>query len=385
MFIKELRLENYRNYKEAQLQFLPGVYIIKGPNGQGKSNFLEAIYHLCAGRSYRTAKDPDLVFWNKPFYKIQGTIYAGKRLHKLEMSYEAKNQRKQVKINGRKDSRLAMMPSFPVVSFVPEDLELIRRGPGERRRFLDLEISRINPLYADYLSRYNKIILQKNKILRDNKHNKNLKSLLAPWNEQIVHFGSRLILQRKEIVAVWNELANNNFKVLFGLGKELQLVYKTTVADNEEIPDDLPEIEENFYHKLSIIEREELKKGYSLLGPHRDDLLFLLEGREGKRFASHGQQRSIIIALKAAQIQFHNQNKEKPLFLLDDVFSELDEERRHQCFSLFDAAQQVFLTITKKENHLEPYLKQFIHNTYLYVLQGRIGEIKSNGADWSFS
>ncbi|MGI5875750.1 MAG: DNA replication/repair protein RecF [Dethiobacteria bacterium] len=374
MFIKDLQLENYRNYEEAQLQFLPGVYIVKGPNGQGKSNFLESIYNLCTGRSYRTTKDLDLVLWNKSFYRIRGTIYAGKRLHKLEIGYEVKDQKKQIKINGIKNSKLAMMPVFPVIFFVPEDLELIRRGPNERRRFLDREICQTNSFYADYLSRYNKILLQKNKILRDNRYGKDTNKLLRTWNEQIIHFGSRIIVQRKETVAKWDELANGNFKVLFGPGKKLQLVYKTLIGEGEygEIPADLSEVEETFYHKLSIIEKEELKRGYSLLGPHRDDLLFLLEEREAKRFASHGQQRSIIIALKAAQIQIHSQNREKPLFLLDDVFSELDEERRQQCFSLFDSAEQVFLTITKKEKELEPYLRSFSNNTYLGVMEGKI-------------
>lgn len=382
MFIKELYLKNYRNYKAVQLQFLPGIYLVKGANGQGKSNLLEAIFNLCSGQSYRTNKDFDLVFWNEFNYSLKGTVYAHKRLYKVEIEYDVAKQKKQFKVNNKKEAQFNRKHAFPIVFFVPEDLELIRRGPHERRRFLDKTISHMNPLYADYLKRYHKIVFQKNKLLKSHVYERENKKLVDSWNKQMIYFGSRIMWQRKETILKWSKLAHNNFKILFGLKHDLELIYQTSLGEAQNIPDNLPEIEENFYHKLEMIKKEELKKGFALLGPHRDDLLFLLEGREAKRFASHGQQKSIIMALKAAQIQDYSQNKEKPLFLLDDVFSELDETRRQQCFFLFRDAEQVFLTLTKKKNRLEYYLRNFLPNAFLDIAEGNVEEFKVSGDNW---
>jgi DNA replication and repair protein RecF len=383
LFIKELVLTNFRNYEKEKLQFAPGICILQGANGQGKSNLLEAIYCLCFARSFKNYKDSDLVKWDSPFYFIQGTVVLQKHPYKMEVGFETEKKRKVVKVNGKADKKFSLEGSFPVVFFVPEDLEMIRRGPEERRRFLDREISQISALYRDYLNRYNRIIAQKNKILKENVQRKELKEMLHVWNRQIVHFGSRIIKIRNEMISAWSMLASRNYAHLFQESQLLSLTYENCLGIKETTTD-LEEIECSFQTEIKNKEEEEMRRGFSLLGPHRDDLLFLLDGREARRFASHGQQRSAIISLKAAQIQYFNHKNEKPLFILDDLFSELDEFRMEQCFSLFEGAEQVFITITRKDNYLEPFLEKFLDFSFFHVSEGKVMELKEDGKNRTF-
>ncbi|MDO9535700.1 MAG: DNA replication/repair protein RecF [Bacillota bacterium] len=383
MFIKDLILTNFRNYEKEKLQFAPGICIVQGANGQGKSNLLEAIYCLCFGRSFKNYKDSDLVKWERPFYFIQGTVVLQKHPYKMEVGFETGKRRKVVKVNGKVDKKFSLEGNFPVVFFVPEDLEMIRRGPEERRRFIDREICQISALYRDYLIRYNRIIAQKNKILKENIQKKELREMLHVWNRQIVHFGSRIIKIRNEMISIWSSLASRNYACLFQESQLLSISYENCLGIKE-ITTDIEEIEKTFQNEIKKTEEEEMRRGYSLLGPHREDLLFLLDGREARRFASHGQQRSAIISLKAAQIQFFNDKKEKPLFILDDLFSELDEFRMEQCFSLFKGAEQVFITITRKDNYLEPFLEKFSDFSFFHVSEGKVMELKENGKSRTF-
>lgn len=374
MFIKELYLTNFRNYAQEELQFQPGIYVIQGDNGQGKSNLLEAIYSLCFGRSFRNFQENDLVRWNTPYYYLRGTIYVQQRFYQLEVGYEAQKKRKVVKVNGKAGKSLGLAGKCPLVCFVPEDLELIRRGPAERRRFLDREISQLSPLYGEYLSRYNRIVAQKNRALKENRFLKNRSELFKAWNKQLVYFGSRIIQKRALVTAAWSELAARNYCLLFPEGPRLKIDYDTFCPKNI-IQAKIEQLEAVFSAKIELVAEEEQQRGFSLLGPHRDDLSFLLDGKEARRYASHGQQRSAIIALKAAQLQFYQQQKEEPVFMLDDIFSELDVRRRQECFSLFKDAGQVFLTITEKDPGLNSFLQQFTPpSSFLHVQKGRVGK-----------
>ena len=380
MYIKEIALKNFRNYEEEKAIFLPGTCIIQGANGQGKSNLLEAIYNLCFAHSFRNLKERDLVCWNKPFYYLQGTIYLQERFFKVELGYDLLKKRKVMKINGKPVRQFRLAEHCPVVFFLPEDLELVRRGPEERRRFLDRELSQDSSLYADFLSRYNRAVYQKNRVLKEKKLYRETQDLIRPWNKQIVYFGSRIIQMRAHVLSIWSKLASYNYNVLFQNDQKMKIVYNNIIGENA-VTAAIEEIEETFVNKLALWENEEWKRGFSLLGPHRDDLTFLLDGREAKRFASHGQQRSAVIALKAAQIQLYSEKKEKPLFILDDVFSELDEQRKKQCFLLLHNAEQVFLTVTEKDSFLDSFLEKMNCTSFLQIRDGKIREEKRNAAD----
>lgn len=301
--------------------------------------------------------------WNSPYYHLQGTIYIQKRLCQLEVGYETQKKRKVIKVNGKVGKSPGLAGKCPLVCFVPEDLELIRRGPAERRRFLDREISQLSPLYGEYLSRYNRIVLQKNRALKEIHYLNNKNELFQAWNKQLVYFGSRIIQKRVQVISAWSEMANRNYNLLFPDGPRFKIDYDTFCPKNIALSK-IEQLEAAFSDRMKLTAKEEHMRGFSLLGPHRDDLLFLLDDKEARRYASHGQQRSAIIALKAAQLQFYQQQKEEPVFMLDDIFSELDLQRRAECFSLFKDAGQVFLTITEKDPGLDSFLRQFTSTAF---------------------
>ncbi|MEW5919536.1 MAG: DNA replication/repair protein RecF [Bacillota bacterium] len=374
MFVKEIRLRNFRNYEKAELCFKPGVSLVKGANGQGKSNLLEAIYCLCFAGSFRPARDEDMVYWNKPFYFLQGTVYSNNCYYRLEIGYALAQKRKVVKINGTVEKKGRFGHAFPVVFFVPEDLEIVRRGPEERRRFLDRELCQLSPVYAADLSAYRRALMQKNRLLKEKKNATGIKELLEPWNRQLIQYGSRIISRRSDMIRIWNNKAAKNYSVLFHCGQNLQLDYMSSTVDGE-FPSDLEYIAENMSREIKMREEEERVRGYALVGPHKDDLLFLLDKREARKFASHGQQRSAVIALKAAQVQYYREMAEKPLFMIDDIFSELDELRRRQCLLLFSDAAQVFMTVTGERNYLENYPKGQEIVSFFCVQEGKIREV----------
>ncbi|HAA34948.1 MAG TPA: hypothetical protein DCD97_06510, partial [Firmicutes bacterium] len=232
MYIKEIALKNFRNYEEEKAIFLPGTCIIQGANGQGKSNLLEAIYNLCFAHSFRNLKERDLVCWNKPFYYLQGTIYLQERFFKVELGYDLLKKRKVMKINGKPVRQFRLAEHCPVVFFLPEDLELVRRGPEERRRFLDRELSQDSSLYADFLSRYNRAVYQKNRVLKEKKLYRETQDLIRPWNKQIVYFGSRIIQMRAHVLSIWSKLASYNYNVLFQNDQKMKIVYNNIIGEN---------------------------------------------------------------------------------------------------------------------------------------------------------
>lgn len=381
MIIKDISLLNFRNYKKAELHFLPGITLIKGANGQGKSNLLEAIYCLCFAGSFRPARDEDMVRWNSNYYFIQGNVYSNNYFYRMEIGYEPGQRRKVVKINGQLEKKRQYMRSFPVVFFVPEDLEIIRRGPEERRRYLDRELCQLDAGYATDLTSYRRALLQKNRLLKEKKFSGVLKKLLEPWNNQLVQYGSRIMVRRAQIIEVWNKMAAVNYSVLFQNGPKLQLDYLSTTG-KKYFCKDLNDVADNMSREINLRAEEERQRGHALVGPHKDDLIFLLDQREAKKFASHGQQRSAVIALKAAQVQYYAKTLEKPLFMLDDIFSELDEQRRLQCLHLFRDAAQVFITVTGERNYLDNGAGQKIASLFC-VQEGKIKEVGHDEKNWN--
>lgn len=375
MFIKDLQLTNFRNFRKEMVRFKPGLTILQGANAQGKSNLLEAIYHLCLGKSFRAFRESDMILWNKPYYFLQGNIVFKNRIHKVEIGYEVGKRRKVCKINGILLQKGEDFDFCPVVFFSPDDLDLIKRGPEERRGFLDREIGQLSAFYRDCLQRYRKALRQKNSLLKINKLKKKVdRGLFTPWNKQIIYFGSRILQQRARLLSIWGQFAAKNFAHLFGQGKNstLMLEYHPGVTIDPEIMNNLQEIENEMALQIDRATHQESEKGFSLVGIHKDDFTFLLGGKEAKRFASQGQQRSAIISLKAAQIQFYSKNYEKPIFILDDIFSELDYTRRKQCIALFQEAQQIFITHTLHEVLKDSFLNQKAPYSLLKINEGRI-------------
>lgn len=379
MFLEKISLHNFRNYEKVEIQFKPGISLIRGENGQGKSNFLEAVYCLCFGRSYRTAQDLDMVNWNRSYFYLQGIICSNNCRYHMEIGYEPARRRKVIKVNGIREKKGGLHRVFPVVFFVPEDLEIVRRGPEERRRFIDRELCQASASYTAELSAYHRALLQKNRLLKEKISSTALRELLQPWDKQLIQHGSRIICSRAAAVQRWDKLAAVNYNVLFyGLEKlAINYISSTVLADFcAEGASAVQEISENMSQQIKLKEGEERARGHALVGPHKDDLMFLIDRREARKFASHGQQRSAVIALKAAQVQDYGETMEKPLFIIDDIFSELDEQRRRQCLLLFKEAAQVLMTVADGQNIVNcPNSTQNI-TSFFYLSQGKIMEVK---------
>lgn len=379
MFLEKISILNFRNYEKVELWFKPGISLIKGENGQGKSNFLEAVYCLCFNRSFRQAHDADMVNWNKSYFYLQGIIHHNNYRYHMEIGYEPERRRKVIKVNGVKENKGVFYRDFPVVFFVPEDLEIVRRGPEERRRFLDRELCQSSAAYAADLSAYQRALLHKNRLLKEKLPSAAIKELLQPWDKQLIQHGSRIICSRVAAVHSWHRLATENYNLLFNGLQKLSLHYISSIVAADfcgEMACALQEISENMFRQIKLREGEERARGYALVGPHKDDLMFLIDRREARKFASHGQQRSAVIALKAAQVQYYSETMGKPLFIIDDIFSELDEQRRRQCLLLFNEASQVFMTAADGQNLVDCHNNEQKISSFFYIGQGIIKEIE---------
>lgn len=341
MYIKDLTLCNFRNYKDQRITFQPGINLLVGSNAQGKTNALEAIYYLITGKSYRVKHENELILWGEKSFYLRSSFKVLDRLIQLESYYEP--NKKVMKINQLPSRRLSdYVGTVNAVSFSPDDLNIIKNSPNERRRFLDLLIAQIKPGHILLLNTYLKIVKQKNILLKQEKNLNSLKSQLVVWNEQLVDIGSKIITNRSQFTDSLNQYCYPIFKSIFSDNHNVELCYlssgkRTLVEALNAFPD--------------LLERrmsQEIEKRSILLGPHRDDLLIDINGRAARVYASQGQQRSLVLCLKLAEMEIILSNKgEYPILLLDDVLSELDEFRRQYLIDYINAShKQTIITMT---------------------------------------
>lgn len=318
MYIKRLRLKNFRNYKEETINFSPKTNILCGDNAQGKTNALEAVYMFAFGKSFRTQQDRETILIGEDYTKIDILYEDAYRENNIEIII-LKDRKKQIKINGVNIQRLSeLLSKLSVVLFFPEELGLIKEGPFVRRRFLDVALSGARPRYYHLLGKYNKILEQRNNLIKKMRTSgkTSLGDTLSVWNESLASYGMELCRYRIDYIKKLCEVAK---KIHFeATGEDLSLSYKTRFKTKEEM---LAKIESSF--------TRELEQGCTLYGPHRDDIEIIIDGRDSKSFASQGQQRSAVLSLKLAQAEIlFEETGEYPVLLLDDILSELDFKRR---------------------------------------------------------
>lgn len=351
MFIKQLNLKNYRNYEHLQLPFENKVNVIIGENAQGKTNLIEAIYVLALSKSHRTAKDKELIYWDKEFAKIDGEFK--KRNGPLSLSIVISTKGKKAKINGLEQKKLSDYVGYVnVVMFAPEDLNLVKGAPQIRRRFIDMEIGQISPIYLHDLTKYNKILLQRNHLLKELQKNRKHEMMLDVLTTQLIEYGAKLLKKRFEFLEHlqrWSE----QIHLEISQGKErLQIRYKPTIDVSEQL--DLSKIEDEFLAKFSTIREREIMRGTTLIGPHRDDLTFFVNDRNVQTFGSQGQQRTTALSVKLAELELMKELiGEYPILLLDDVLSELDDKRQTHLLNTIQGKVQTFVTTTNVDgiNH----------------------------------
>ncbi len=373
MLLQELCLRHYRNYAALSASFSPTLNVVVGANAQGKTNLLEAIGLLATTKSLRGSRDQDLIAFDAEFATDTGVVVRERRPDvTLEVTI-GRGQLKQVRIHSVRQQRLIdFIGQFNAVSFSSADIEVVRGEPSLRRRFLDLEISQIGPSYVHALAHYRRVLEQRNRLLkalRDGGQRGLLGDSLAAWDEQLLEHGSHMVQRRRLFVRHLEELARPIHARLTEGEERLGLSYECSFP----LPEGgVEEIRTAFAQALREHRTEELRRGISLVGPHRDDLLLEINGRDVRIYGSQGQQRTAALSTRLAEIEVIRElTEEPPVCLLDDVLSELDDLRRAQLFDVTVGTCQTFLTCT----HTRSLPNAVLANARVYrVNGGTLGE-----------
>lgn len=361
MFIESLQLKNYRNYKSLEIEFDQGTNILYGNNAQGKTNVLEAVYLCGTTKSHRGSKDREIIAFEEEESHIRMKVNRDGLSYKIDMHLK-RNKAKGVAINGipiHKASELFGIVNF--VFFSPEDLNIIKNGPAERRRFLDFELCQLDKIYLTNLSTYNHVIHQRNKLLKDLAFRPELMDTLEIWDLQAVDYGKKIVKKRKEFIADLNEIIKEIHSSLTGGQEEMQLFYEPCTE------------EENLEAEFIRNREKDLKVRTTSTGPHRDDLCVSVNGIDIRKYGSQGQQRTAALSLKLSEIFLVEKKiKDSPVLLLDDVLSELDRNRQNY---LLDSIHniQTLVTCTGLDDFIS---HQFEMNKVFHVVKGTI---ESNG------
>ena len=385
MRLNQLVLRNFRSYADCEIEFTDRVNLIVGENAQGKTTLLEAIYFLSTAKSHRTYPDNELIRYNESWFYLKGEIAATDSSHQalephdLEplnlMTVEVSNElsgKKRFKFNGIIQKKLSQwIGQFNVVFFSPESLTLIKGSPADRRRFIDLLISQINSAYLNSLQNYQFALKQRNELLKQIRSKQMSPDLLDPWDDILIAEGISIIQTRVRIFDQLKAYVQAKHAELTGDRENLELKYQPSpekIGDAiEQVREDpsVPrpgvtgEVTELLRRGLQSSRSYDILRGMTSVGPHRDDFKLILEAQsagamyfqEAKAFGSQGQQRTIALALKLGELELIRETTGKtPIVLLDDVFSELDEERSAFLFNLLGRLNaQTFITSTRQE------------------------------------
>ncbi|HZJ57964.1 MAG TPA: DNA replication/repair protein RecF [Clostridia bacterium] len=369
MYLRELGLTNYRNYSKLELDFNSNLIIFSGRNAQGKTNILESIFLSCTGRSHRTPRDKELILQGEKEAAIRTMVQKREGPSLIEITLGVK-ENKKIHINGMAAQRLGeLMGHINSVLFSPEDLKLVKGGPAERRRFMDMEISQIKPQYFYSLQQYNRILSHRNNLLKDINENSSLKSTLPVWDEQIARVGTYIIAERLDFTENIGKIAHNIHRQISSSGENLEVLYDPSIRFDSPHKN---EIEECYLRTLESNHEEDIRRGRTGKGCHRDDLIIGIDDMDVRTFGSQGQQRTSVLSLKLSEIEMmFRETGEYPLLLLDDVLSELDRYRQEQLLSYFDKLQ-TFMTLTDYPD----ILGDMGNDSEIYeVLKGRVTKI----------
>lgn len=333
-----LELKNYRNCKELKLDFNSAKVLIIGKNAQGKTNILESIYFLSTLKSPRTSNNIELINFDAEKFELDADVIKSGTDVSLFYSYD-KEKLKEIKINGVKSRPKDFKQVLKTVLFSTSDLLLLRGNPQDRRDWLDRAISQVYPAYDDRLSKYDKIRVQKNNFLKESAKTGNLnETLLDVYNEQLVITGSNIIYLRKKFLKEIEKIAVEKHRIISET-ENLKIEYDCPFGD------EIDEIASNFTQALEERKIEEMRRCQACVGPHRDDIIFYINGNEAVKFASQGQQRTIVLALKLSELDIITEKTgDEPILLLDDVLAELDDIRQNYLLKSINPQTQTIIT-----------------------------------------
>lgn len=357
VYVRELTLNNYRNYQNLSLKFDNRRILFVGRNAQGKTNILESIFLTCSGRSHRTPRDSELIRWGQDTCYIKVLVERRVGYNSIEVFLSLKDK-KRIKVNGVMIQKLGeLMGHFNAVIFSPEDLRLVKEAPSERRRYMDIEISQIRPQYFYYLQQYNRILNHRNNILKEITKSSQAKKMLAVFDEQLSEAGAFIMKQRFEFVDSLSKIARNIHERISLGAERLNIKYKPSIKVSSL---DTANIKKEFLTALERNREEDIQRGSTGIGCHRDDIGFEINGVDVRVFGSQGQQRTVALSLKLSDIELmHRETGEYPVLLLDDVMSELDDWRHRKLFEELGDVQ-VFITATDL-NSIPPWELEKFH------------------------
>lgn len=359
MIVKSLELNRFRNYDSLKIEFDRGTNILYGNNAQGKTNILEAVYLSGTTKSHKGSKDKEMIQFGQEESHIRIFVEKHDKIFQIDMHLK-KNRSKGIAINRipiKKASELFGI--LNIVFFSPEDLNIIKNGPQERRRFMDSELCQLDKIYLSDLAKYNKILNHRNKLLKDIYFQPDLKETLYIWDLQLMEYGRKIIQSRKKFVEQLNEIVTEIHADISGGREEMLLTYEPSIQ------------EENFEEELSRVRERDLKLGQTTVGPHRDDLLFSIRDVDIRKFGSQGQQRTAALSLKLSEIELVKRViQDTPVLLLDDVLSELDSHRQNDLLNHICSTQTI-ITCTGLDEFIR---NRFQINRVFEVVEGEAFE-----------
>ena len=343
MFIKRLQMLNYRNYNALDIELCPNVNVFMGDNAQGKTNILEAIYYCAFAKSHRTSKDKELINWNGEHAFISVDVGRERLDKRIDISI-LKDGKKSIRINKIKIKKIGeLFGNFNVVMFSPEDLRIIKDSPGVRRKFIDMELCQLNPKYYYNLVQYNKVLNERNILLRNRSTSS---EMLEIYDMQLVEFGYNIIRERIKYIESLNKYAEKIHSDITSGKEKINFKYISTIKD-------LENIKENFYTLLKKNRSKDCDRGITSIGPHRDDFFVYINDIDTKSYGSQGQQRTAVLTMKFSSLEIIKElTGEFPVLLLDDVLSELDFNRKKYILSTIGQIQTV-ITCTGIEDLYE--------------------------------
>lgn len=357
MYITEIFLQGFRNLSQLHIEPSEGINVIYGSNAQGKTNFLESLYFCAMGRSMRGKSDQQLIAFDAQESHIRLLVQTQNRRDKIDVHLK-QNEKKGIAVNGLPVKRLGeLFGTLYAVIFSPEDLSLVKDAPTERRRFLDMELCQLSRVYYYDLQQYYRILKQRNNLLKEIQKKPSLQETLFVWDEQMVEYGERIIAARRRFLVRLDEIAAEKLARLTGGRDSLQTLYRPNCEEG------------SFAERLHRNLERDILFGATQSGPHKDDISFLVNGREAKVYGSQGQQRTTALAARLAEIDLiREETGELPVLLLDDVFSELDESRQKYLLESIDGLQ-AFVTCTGIEDSVRKYISR---DNLFYVENGNI-------------
>jgi DNA replication and repair protein RecF len=366
MLLESLEAQNFRNL-HGQINCGKNLNIIFGENGQGKTNWLEAIYLLATTKSFKTARLQEAIKFEEELAIVRGVVHHGEHIDRT-VQVALQGNTKTLTVNGKKEPLTRFLGELHAVIFNSDELEIVRGLPDARRKFLDGGIVSIYPPFVQTLADYNRVVRQKNSLLQSAQENafsvEKVAELLEPWNEQLIVLATRIHKARIRFVERLNEVLE---KKLFGK-EEVAIRYASSLEGKGDLTDYAALLEE----RLKLRVQAELASGHALIGTHRDDLDISFDGHDLRKFGSSGQQRSALLILQLANLSvYHLQNQEYPLFMLDDIDAELDYKRIGQLLEFLQDKTQTFVTTSK-----ESFIEKFKENANIFTIQNGAAQMQ---------